>query len=124
MADLDAPLGDDELAKLDAWLMSEDSPEECMDISMLHGFMAAVVSGPMVMPGEWLPVVWGPGEGPQFRTARTAERALSWIMRLYNEVAGALATDPHRFEPLLYENRLAIRQLRSRTSGATATCAG
>ncbi len=28
-------------------------------ITRLHGFLTSVVSGPMVVPSEWMPVVFG-----------------------------------------------------------------
>jgi len=102
---LSRPLDDGELEQLDAWLMSDDSPEECMDISMLDGFLAAIVSGPVVMPSEWLPAVWGPGEWRGFRSEQEAKRILTLIMRLQNDVALSLHDDPSKFEPIFYENR-------------------
>ena len=40
---------------LNHFLLREDAPEHCMDVAMLDGYLAAVVSGPnLIMPSEML----------------------------------------------------------------------
>ena len=59
---LDEPLTDTELDDLEGFLASDAVPEDCMDLEMLDGFLAAIVSGPeSVQPSEWLPQVWSDG---------------------------------------------------------------
>ena len=59
---LDEPLTDAELDELEGFLASDAVPEDCMDLEMLDGFLAAIVSGPeSVQPSEWLPQVWSDG---------------------------------------------------------------
>lgn len=106
LEELSKPLESGEFDQLDAWLLSDDSPENCMDVSMLHGFLTALVSGPLTMPSEWLPVVWG-AETASFKSLRDSKWILGLIMRLNNEIANELLKDTHRFQPLFYENRLA-----------------
>ena len=46
-----------DLDRLDEWLSSDDSPEDCMFLSDLDGFMHGIVCGPvMVSEEEWLPI--------------------------------------------------------------------
>jgi uncharacterized protein len=55
-----------DLDALDAFLLSDRAPEDSMGLSDLDGFLAGIVVGPeLVMPSEWLPVVWG-GAEPAF----------------------------------------------------------
>ena len=47
------------LDELDDFLMSDDAPEDCMQISELDGFLIGIVVGPeLVMPSEWIPCIW------------------------------------------------------------------
>src|SRR4051794_33208481 len=47
----------------DAYLLSDQSPPECMLLSDLDGFLTGIAIGPVVvMPSEWLPHVWGGDE--------------------------------------------------------------
>ena len=58
--------GEPDLKALDEYLMSDESPENCMQLSDLDGFLTAIVVGPeLIQPSEWMPVVWG-GESPEF----------------------------------------------------------
>ena len=62
-----------DLEMLDAFLMSDQAPENCMQLSDLDGFLTAVAIGPeLIMPSEWLPTIWGDGE-PEFETAEQAQ---------------------------------------------------
>jgi yecA family protein len=59
-------------------------------ITALHGFCSAVVSGPMVMPSDWLPLVFGGEDDRTVGTEQQARRALDLLMRFYNEIATEL----------------------------------
>src|SRR5215471_1493164 len=51
------------LDALDAFLSSDQSPPDSMMLSDLDGFLTAIAIGPeLVMPSEWLPVIWGDDE--------------------------------------------------------------
>jgi uncharacterized protein len=64
---LETPLSDAEIGELDAFLMSEATPDECMDLVTLDGFLTALVVGPRLLaPSVWLPVVWGGTSEPVF----------------------------------------------------------
>lgn len=101
--DIDGPLSEDELDILDDFLMSEATPEDCMDISMLDGFLTALAIGPNTLPpSRWLPVIWG-GE-MAWATKEQAERISTLIFRHANAVLYFLREEPDTFEPLLYES--------------------
>ncbi len=58
--DVSKSLSDVEIDELTELLISDETPEECMDISTLDGFLTGLVTGPdTIMPSRWLPVVWG-----------------------------------------------------------------
>jgi uncharacterized protein len=49
------PLTDEEIEELDQFLLDAEGIEESMNISMLDGFLTAIVSGPKtIMPSEWI----------------------------------------------------------------------
>ena len=69
-----------DLEALDEYLMSDESPENCMQLSDLDGFLTAIVVGPeLIKPSEWLPVVWG-GGSPEFGTEEQTKVILGSIM--------------------------------------------
>jgi uncharacterized protein len=103
--DLDDLLTDEELDQFEQFLMSDDTPEECMDISMLDGFLTALVIGPGThMPSQWLPMVWGATESDPmtFKDEAQAEKIMSWIMRYMNERVYDLQEGIDDYEPLIY----------------------
>ena len=103
---LDEPLTEAEYDTLEAFFGSNAVPQDCMDLEMLDGFLAAVVSGPdTIQPSEWLPVVWSDSQrtvSPAFADNEQAERILSLILRLQNSIVRTLTDSPTRFKPLLY----------------------
>lgn len=92
-----------DLEALDAFLMSDRAPENAMGLSDLDGFLTAIAIGPeMIMPSEWLPVIWG-GEEPAFEDLGEAQRILSLIMARYNEIISTLDADAEDWEPVFWE---------------------
>lgn len=105
MSDDLTPLSDAELDELEEFLVSDDVPEDCMDIAMLDGFLTAVIIGPdTLLPSQWLPYIWGGDEDASmsFSSDAQAERVLNLIMRYYNDRVFDLREDAVEFEPLLY----------------------
>lgn len=98
------PLNDNELDELDKFLLSEDMPDNAMDISMLDGFFAALVLNPqLIMPSEYLRWIWDAEKGedePAFPSMDGANCILGLVMRHYNSVLEAIGND--QFEPLFY----------------------
>ncbi len=101
--DVSVPLSDSEIDELAEFLISDETPEECMDISTLDGFLMGLVIGPdTIPPSRWLPVVWGETEQDEmaWESREKIERIMGLVMRLYNSVAQAFQVDPPDFDPL------------------------
>jgi uncharacterized protein len=83
--------------------MSDHAPDDSMGLSDLDGFLTGVVVGPeLIMPSEWLPVIWG-GEEPEFETEEEMRTVLGTIMDRYNEIAACFDSDPDEFDPIFLE---------------------
>jgi uncharacterized protein len=92
-----------DLEVLDQFLMSDASPENCMQLSDLDGFLTGIAIGPeLVMPSEWLPAIWGDDE-PVFEDEEQAQAVIGTIMGRYNEILHALNTDPEAYAPVFWE---------------------
>jgi uncharacterized protein len=92
-----------DLDVLDSFLTSDRAPENSMGLSDLDGFLTAIVIGPeLVMPIEWLPVVWG-DEEPAFDSHEEAKKILSAIMARYNEIVSAFRKSSGQWIPLFWE---------------------
>ncbi len=114
MNDLFTPLTNEELSKLDDFLLDrvdedeyvEGIDEGILDISALDGFMTAIVSGPnMVPPSQWLPVVWGNFE-PVWESDQQFEEIMTLMMRHMNGIAGMLIDAPDDFEPIFMQREI------------------
>jgi len=103
---LETPLSDAEIGELDAFLMSEATSDECMDLVTLDGFLTALVVGPrLVAPSLWLPVVWGATSEPVFESKHQAERIISLLLRRMNMITSMFGENGG-FEPLIYEREV------------------
>jgi hypothetical protein len=68
--------GSIDLNALDDYLMSNHAPDDSKGLSDLDGFLTGVVVGPeLILPSEWLPVIWG-GEEPVFQTEEEVRTVL------------------------------------------------
>ncbi|MEI7711478.1 MAG: UPF0149 family protein [Rhodospirillales bacterium] len=93
-----------DLDALEAYLSSDDSPEECMDLSELDGFLAGLVVGPeTIPPSEWMPAVWD-NEEPAFADEAQANTILSTILGRYNEIVDSLDTEPAEYAPVFWQD--------------------
>lgn len=76
------------LKLLDKELNKLPIDSEGMILSQLEGYLAGIIICPdLIMPGEWLPVVWGghePDAEPAFENAKQAEKLVSLVMEHYN----------------------------------------
>jgi uncharacterized protein len=70
-------------------------------ITCVHGFLTSVVSGPMVTPSEWIPVVFGDDESAAWETIEQAQRAMNLLMGFYNEIGADLRPGGRRFSILI-----------------------
>jgi len=104
---LETPLSDAEIGELDAFLISEATSDECMDLVTLDGFLTALVVGPrLVAPSLWLPVVWGATSEPVFESKHQAERIISLLLRRMNMITSMFGENGGGFEPLIYEREV------------------
>lgn len=93
-----------DLDALEAYLSSDDSPDDCMDLSELDGFLAGLIVGPeAVPPSEWLPVVWD-NHDPGFADQAQADEILGAILGRYNEIADSLDTEPCEYAPVFWQD--------------------
>jgi len=70
-------------------------------ITRVHGFLTSIVSGPMVVPSEWIPVVFGDDEDHPWETMEQAQRAMGLLMRFYNEISSDLGPGGRRYSILI-----------------------
>jgi uncharacterized protein len=93
------------LERLDAFLLSDRVPANCMGLSDLDGFLTGIVLGPeLILPSEWLPVIWGTDE-PDFASTEEALAILGTIMSRYIEIVTNLDADPRRFDPVFWQRQ-------------------
>lgn len=98
-------LTDTDLDELDALLLA--IPEEAggMLLPELDGFFAGLVVSPeMILPGEWLPLVWGENGTEVFETLEDMQRLTDLVMRHYNDVASSL-TPGSEYGPIYDEDK-------------------
>lgn len=100
--DLSAPV---DLDALDAFLSSDRSPDDCMQLSELDGYLTGIAVGPeMIMPSEWLPHIWGEDGEAGFEDMEEAQDVLGHIMRRYNEIVQSLDAGPEAYVPVFWED--------------------
>jgi uncharacterized protein len=99
------PLTESELDRLERFLENCMSGN-AMNIESLDGFFAALIAGPeIVMPGEYLPEVFGSdaSESPWFESLEEANEIMGLLMRHWNDIAGTLSKG-EVYIPILLEN--------------------
>ena len=95
------------LRQLEKELAGLPGDGEAMLVSELDGFLAGILVCPdLIMPSEWLPLVWGDGDddaAPVFESTAHAEKLIGLVMQHYN----ATATDLQRgrFAPVFDVDR-------------------
>lgn len=83
---LDAALSVHEINELDAFLRSDATPDDCMDVVTLDGFLTALAIGNgLVPPSVWLPVVWGGSAEPTFKSSAQAQGVFTLMMRRFGD---------------------------------------
>ncbi len=97
---MSTPLNDDELAELDAFLLSEFCDDESLSVDEAHGLLCAVVAGPGEHPwAELESQIWGE---PNFPDAAVEARLRELLSRMHAEIADTLASG-RNLEPLAVE---------------------
>lgn len=95
-----SPLEEEELLRLESYLVSEQTPEIAMPIDMVEGFIAAILSSPEpVSAEEWLPHVWGNEETPKFQSDEEEAEINRLLMSFHRDIAEQLDHEPE-FTPL------------------------
>jgi uncharacterized protein len=75
-----------------------------MLLSEFDGFCAGLIVSPdMIVPSDWLPLVWGAGDAP-FDALFDLRTATNLIMRHYNDVARMLTPPQTDYAPLYDED--------------------
>ena len=114
MDELSVPLSDEEMNRLDAFLMERLSEEEeeseidggVLDICELDGFLTALVSGPeIIKPSRWLPAIWGELE-PKWDALGDMGDVVTLMIRHMNGIANTLLHYPDDFQPLFFEQKM------------------
>ena len=100
------PFSDEEFEELEAMLVSDNVPADCMNLEMLDGYLAAIACGPEpIEPPAWLPAVWtADGIGAEFGSGSSAGRALSLVLRYYNETLASMGAEEEMWEPFCYSS--------------------
>lgn len=86
------------LDRLDAYLSSDESPDECMMLSDLDGFLHGVACSPeLISVREWMPVALGgqPEDLPKWVTKITAS--------IYGNIVEGLSHEPPQVEPIFWQ---------------------
>lgn len=90
------------LKQLEKELADLPDDSEPMLISELDGFLAGILVCPdLIMPSEWLPLVWGGGDddaAPVFESTEHAQKLIGLVMQHYNASANDLQRG--RFAPV------------------------
>lgn len=89
---------DIDLKTLDNYLSSEDSPDNCMMLSDMDGFLHGIICSPVTIPSDtWMPVALGadPKQIPNW--------VLHGITDRFMEIAQCLTHIPPTVEPIFWQ---------------------
>lgn len=93
----------EELEDLAAFLMSDVTSDETMQLDNLDGYLSAILIGPTTLNmSQWYTGIWGKSEAdaPNFETLEEAQYVMELIMRHYNGIIWSLQDDADSHEPL------------------------
>lgn len=92
---------DENLRQLDELLLSLPEENEGMLMSEFDGFCAGLIVCPdIVLPGEWLPIIWGDEVTAPFERIEDVQAATNLITGHYNAVAQSLSSPVPRYGPV------------------------
>ena len=85
-------------------LLADLESDEAMLLTQLDGFLAGIIICPdLILPGEWLPMVWGGSDSdaaPVFESTKQAEQLIELIMQHYNSIVADLQRGAGHYSPL------------------------
>jgi uncharacterized protein len=108
MSDTAAPQGlnADELAELEEFLMSDNTPDACMDVSTLDGFLTCILSCPTRPEAEeWINWVWdteAAEEQPSFDSQAQSDLMYGLIARHAAALEATLKAQSEDYEPVFF----------------------
>jgi len=103
-----------DLDELDEFLLSDKTPDECMDISSLDGFLTCLAIGPeTVMPSKWLPEIWGESSSDEmvWDSMEETNHIMGLILSYFNSIVQVFTTNPKSFEPLFYTKKIGDQEI-------------
>jgi yecA family protein len=96
------PFGDQQRARLTAWLREAAWPRDHMDLAELEGYLVALIVWPVgISAGAWLPPIWGERgwKVPTKIAARSQyEEFVALIVGFMRDLDRNLSRQPPRFE--------------------------
>lgn len=95
-------LSEDDFDALEELLISDVVPEDCMNLEMLDGYLAAVIASPDLIPmADWLPPVWSAHGDPAYATGSRMQRVIRLVLGYYNELATTTGVE-EGWQPFCY----------------------
>jgi yecA family protein len=70
-------------------------------ITRVHGFLTSIACGPMVMPSEWIPVIFHDPADVGWESKQQAQRSMSLLMRFHNEIVSDLSQSGCRYSIMI-----------------------
>jgi uncharacterized protein len=101
------------LEQLDDWFLALEPPARVEGVSMLDGYLTAIIIGPRsIPPDEWFDDLFG-ARGNIATASGTMLAAITSIVTRFNAISEALSAEPPRHAPILRrtEDGLAVPQL-------------
>jgi yecA family protein len=92
------PFSMEDFSRLDAWLAEPGWPDNHMDVAMLEGYLAALLTWPIELaPGAWLPTIWGIRGwkvAAKIAEAESYNRFITLVLGLLQELERRFAASP------------------------------
>lgn len=88
------------LEELERWIDQLDPPPLIDGVSMLDGYLTAIIVGPCsIDPHEWLRHMLGPHSGLGMEGTKQAAAIMAIVVR-FNAISEGLSTAPQRYAPI------------------------
>jgi yecA family protein len=92
------PFSIEDFSALDTWLAEPGWPDNHMDVAMLEGYLAALLTWPIELaPGAWLPPIWGIRGwkvAAKIAAPETYNRFIELVIGLFQELERRLVASP------------------------------